>query len=147
MKLAKERHGVLISGTIKSDRPGLPWNYLCDWNQNVSDRGYYRWGYNEHCGMYATVWKDRNVVPMLSSGFGVEHDIINRGGGGGKQRGKLRPTQVAYGRYNYRCPKMIKQFNKHMRGLDIMACGTKQTPQHSFAGILLIQREIPMPSG
>ena len=33
VKLAKQCHGVLVTGTIKSDRPGIPWQYLTDWDQ------------------------------------------------------------------------------------------------------------------
>ena len=99
VKLAHERHSVLVTGTVKSDKPGIPWEYLCDWNQDGSERGYYRWAFNEHFNMYAALWKDRNIVPMLSMGFGVEHNTVNRGGGGPKKRGKLKGTKVPYGRY------------------------------------------------
>ena len=70
-------------------------------------------------GIYASCWKDRNVVPMISTGFGVQPNVVNRGGGGAKKRGKLRPTKVAYGRYNYTCPEMVVQFNDKLRGVDI----------------------------
>ena len=70
-------------------------------------------------GMYATCWKDRNIVPMLSTGFGVQPATVNRGGGGAKKRGKLRPTKVPYGRYNYTCPKMVLEFNDKLRGVDL----------------------------
>ena len=67
--------------------------------------------------LYTTCWKDRNIVPMLSSGFGVLPATVNRRGGGAKKRGKLRPKKVAYGRYNYTCPSMVVQFNDKLRGL------------------------------
>ena len=119
LKLAKRRHNVLITGTIKSDRPGIPWQYLTDWDQDKSQRGYYRWAFMPEYGMYATCWKDRNIVPMLSTGFGVQPATVNRGGGGAKKRGKLRPTKVPYGRYNYTCPKMVLEFNDKLRGVDL----------------------------
>jgi hypothetical protein len=119
LKLAKQRYGVLVTGTIKSDRPGIPWQYLTDWDQDKSQRGYYRWAYMPEYGLYATCWKDRNIVSMLSSGFGVLPATVNRGGGGPKKRGKLRPTKVPYGRYNYNCPSMVVQFNDKLRGVDI----------------------------
>ena len=51
----------------------------------------------KYFNMYAALWKDRNIVPMLSMGFGVEHNTVNRGGGGPKKRGKLKGTKVLYG--------------------------------------------------
>ena len=67
VKLCKERHSVLVTGTIKSDRPGIPWQYLTDWDQDKTQRGYYRWAFMPEYGIYASCWKERNVVPMIST--------------------------------------------------------------------------------
>ena len=77
VNLTHECHSVLVTGTVKSDKPGVPCEYLCDWNQDSSEQGYYRWGYNERSQMYAALWKDRNIVPILSMGFGVEPGTVN----------------------------------------------------------------------
>jgi hypothetical protein len=69
--------------------------------------------------MWCSIWKDRNVVPFLSTAFGVRTAEIKRGGGGQKKMGTLKPTNVPFGRYNYTAPFQAKPYNQFMGGTDV----------------------------
>jgi hypothetical protein len=118
VKLRDEYH-VYLTGTMMGNRRGVPWNWFTYWNQADSERGFYRWLYDPNLKVYATIWKDRNVVPMVSTAFGVTPVTIIRGGGGSKTTRFLKSTNVVYGRYNYRAPNMAWPYNKFMGGTDL----------------------------
>ena len=58
-------------------------------NQLDSDRGYYTWAWEKEKNLWAIVWKDRNVVPVISNRYGVDPELIERGGGGKYKTAKL----------------------------------------------------------
>jgi hypothetical protein len=104
---------------MKGDKVGIPWQWLCNWNQLDSERGFYRWLYEPDLQLYVALWKDRNIVPLISTGYGVSPTTVQRGGGGKKKTKTLRPTDVPFGRYNYRAPKLSVPYNKFMGGTDL----------------------------
>ena len=68
--------------------------------------------------LWAIVWKDRNVIPIISTKYGVEPELIERGGGGKYKTAKLKPTNVQYGRYTFKTAKMVRPYNRYMGGTD-----------------------------
>jgi len=59
-------------------KKGMPWNYLCSWDQLNSDRGYYRRVWDKYRNLWAIIWKDS----IISNRYGTDPELIERGGGG-----------------------------------------------------------------
>ena len=118
-ELMYSRHACFLTGTMMANKVGMPWNYLCSWDQLNSDRGYYTWCWEKNKNLWAIVWKDRNVIPIISTKYGVEPELIERGGGGKYKTAKLKPTNVQYGRYTFKTGKMVRPYNRYMGGTDM----------------------------
>ena len=103
------------------NKKGVPWRHLCGFNQLDSDRGYYTWAWERKKNLWAIMWKDRSVVPLISNRYGVQPETIERGGGGKYKTAKLKPTNVPYGRYTFATGKMVRPSNRYMGG---RTCGT-----------------------
>jgi hypothetical protein len=69
--IKNQDNAIYLTGTCMGNRMGIPWKWFTHWNQKESERGFYRWLWEPEAGLYATIWKDRNVVPFVSTGFGV----------------------------------------------------------------------------
>jgi len=119
IELGFERHGCFWTGTMMSNKKGMPWKYLCDWDQLGSQRGYYTWAWEKNKNIWAINWKDRNVVPLVSNKYGADPEFIERGGGGKYKTSKLKATNVPYGRYRYKTGKMVVPYNRYMGGTDL----------------------------
>jgi hypothetical protein len=104
---------------MMANKKGMPWNYLTSWDQLNSDRGYYRWCWEKNKNVWAIVWKDRNVIPIISNRYGCHPELIERGGGGKYKTAKLKATNVQYGRYAFKTGKMVRPYNKYMGGTDM----------------------------
>ena len=102
-----------------ANKVGMPWNFLLSWDQLNSDRGYYTWCWERQRNLWAIVWKDRNVIPIISNRYGVDPELIERGGGGKYKTAKLKATNVQYGRYTFKTGKMVRPYNKYMGGTDM----------------------------
>ena len=81
--------------------------------------GFYTWAWEPKKNLWAIMWKDRNVVPVISNRYGVNPELIERGGGGKYKTAKLKPTNVPYGRYVFSTGKMVRPYNKYMGGTDM----------------------------
>jgi hypothetical protein len=114
----REEYDVYLTGTMMGNRKGIPWKWFTFWDQTHSDRGFYRWLYDPNHRVYAAIWKDRAVVPMISTGFGVHNCTLQRGGGGVRETKFLKKTEVKYGRYEFPAPMMAWPYNKYMGGTD-----------------------------
>ena len=79
------------------NKKGMPWRHLCNFDQLNSERGYYTWCWERNKNLWAIMWKDRNVVPVISSRYGVDAELIERGEGGKYKTAKLKGTDVPYG--------------------------------------------------
>ena len=66
---------------MMANKAGMPWKYLCEWDQLESQRGYYTWAWEKSRNIWAINWKDRNVVPLASNKYGCDPELIERGGG------------------------------------------------------------------
>ena len=113
------KYGCFLTGTMMANKVGMPWNFLLSWDQLNSDRGYYTWCWEREKNLWAIVWKDRNVIPIISNKYGVDPEFIERGGGGKYKTAKLKPTNVPYGRYTFKTGKMVRPYNKYMGGTDM----------------------------
>jgi hypothetical protein len=100
-ELMYERYQCFLTGTMMANKKGVPWRHLCGFNQLDSDRGFYTWAWEKNKNLWAIMWKDRSVVPVISNRYGVEPELIERGGGGKYKTAKLKPTNVPYGRYMF----------------------------------------------
>ena len=118
-ELMYERHQCFLTGTMMANKKGVPWRHLCGFNQLDSDRGFYTWAWEKNKNLWAIMWKDRSVVPVISNRYGVEPELIERGGGGKYKTAKLKPTNVPYGRYMFTTSKMVKPYNRYMGGTDM----------------------------
>ena len=114
-----DKYGCFLTGTMMANKVGMPWNFLLSWDQLNSDRGYYTWCWEREKNLWAIVWKDRNVIPIISNKYGVDPEFIERGGGGKYKTAKLKPTNVPYGRYTFKTGKMVRPYNKYMGGTDM----------------------------
>ena len=114
-----EKYACFLTGTMMANKVGMPWNFLLSWDQLNSDRGYYTWCWERERNLWAIVWKDRNVIPIISNKYGVDPELIERGGGGHYKTAKLKPTNVPYGRYTFKTGKMVRPYNKYMGGTDM----------------------------
>ena len=119
VELCYERHNAFLTGTMMTNKPGMPWQHLCGFDQLNSQRGYYTWAWEPKKNLWAIMWKDRNVVPLISNRYGVSPEFIERGGGGKYKTSKLKATNVPYGRYRFKTGKMVVPYNKYMGGTDL----------------------------
>ena len=119
LELGFDRHACFWTGTMMANKKGMPWKYLCDWDQLNSQRGYYTWAWEKNKNIWAINWKDRNVVPLVSNKYGADPEFIERGGGGKYKTSKLKSTNVPYGRYRYKTGKMVVPYNRYMGGTDL----------------------------
>ena len=94
-----------------ANKKGMPWKYLCDWDQLNSQRGYYTWAWEKNKNIWAINWKDRNVIPLVSNKYGTDPEFIERGGEGKYKTSKLSSTNVPYGRNRYKTGKMVVPYN------------------------------------
>ena len=114
-----DKYACFLTGTMMANKVGMPWNFLLSWDQLNSDRGYYTWCWEREKNLWAIVWKDRNVIPIISNRYGVDPEFIERGGGGKYKTAKLKPTNVPYGRYTFKTGKMVRPYNRYMGGTDM----------------------------
>ena len=114
IELGYERHRCYWTGTMMANKKGMPWKFLCDFNQLDSDRGFYTWSWEKEKNIWAINWKDRNVVPLASNRYGCDFEFIERGGGGKYKTSKLKATNVPYGRYRFTTGKMVVPYNRYM---------------------------------
>ena len=114
-----DKFSCFLTGTMMANKVGMPWNFLLSWDQLNSDRGYYTWCWERQRNLWAIVWKDRNVIPIISNRYGVDPELIERGGGGKYKTAKLKATNVQYGRYTFKTGKMVRPYNKYMGGTDM----------------------------
>ena len=114
-----QRYRCFWTGTMMSNKPGIPWKYLCEWDQLESQRGFYTWAWEKRRNIYVINWKDRNVVPLASNKYGCESEFIERGGGGKYKTAKLKATNVPYGRYRFKTGQMVVPYNRYMGGTDL----------------------------
>ena len=119
LELGFERHACFWTGTMMANKKGMPWKYLCDWDQLGSQRGYYTWAWEKDKNIWAINWKDRNVVPLISNKYGADPEFIERGGGGKYKTSKLKATNVPFGRYKFKTGKMVVPYNRYMGGTDL----------------------------
>ena len=47
IQLGFKRHGCYWTGTMMCNKKGMPWKYLCDFNQLHSQRGFYTWAWEQ----------------------------------------------------------------------------------------------------
>ena len=119
IELGFNRHACFWTGTMMANKAGMPWKYLCEWDQLESQRGYYTWAWERNRNIWAINWKDRNVVPLASNKYGCDPELIERGGGGKYKTAKLKATNVPYGRYAFKTGKMVRPYNRYMGGTDL----------------------------
>ena len=119
IELGFARHGCYWTGTMMCNKKGMPWKYLCDFNQLDSQRGFYTWAWEQERNIWAINWKDRNVVPVVSNRYGCDSEFIERGGGGKYKTAKLKASNVPYGRYRFKTGKMVVPYNRYMGGTDV----------------------------
>jgi len=67
-----DKFSCFLTGTMMANKVGMPWNFLLSWDQLNSDRGYYTWCWERQRNLWAIVWKDRNVIPIISNKYGVD---------------------------------------------------------------------------
>jgi len=101
---------------MMTNKPGMPWAHLCNFDQVNSQRGFYTWAWEPEKNLWGIMWKDRNVVPLISNRYGVTPQFIERGGGGKHKTAKLKATNVPCGRYRFKTGKMVVPYNKYMGG-------------------------------
>ena len=94
VELCFDRHSCFLTGTMMCNKKGMPWKHLCSFDQLNSERGFYTWCWESKKNLWAIMWKDRNVVPLISNRYGVDPELIERGGGGKYKTSKLKPTNV-----------------------------------------------------
>jgi len=119
VELCFERHNTFLTGTMMTNKPGMPWAHLCNFDQLNSQRGFYTWAWEPKKNLWAIMWKDRNVVPLISNRYGVKPEFIERGGGGKYKTAKLKASNAPYGRYRFKTGRMVVLYNKYMGGTDL----------------------------
>ena len=65
------------------------------------------------------MWKDRNVIPIISNRYGCDPELIESGGGGKYKTAKLKATNVQYGRYAFKTGKMVRPYNNYTGATDM----------------------------
>ena len=92
-----------------TNKPGMPWQHLCGFDQLNSRGGSYTWAREPKKNLWAIMWKDRNVVSLISNRYDVSPEFIERGGGGKYKTSKPKATNVPYGRYRFN-PRNTRPF-------------------------------------
>jgi hypothetical protein len=120
--------GIYATGTMRSNRIGLPAILKDTKSFNRNEQGHMDWRMHEGCGLSSVLWKDKRPMLLLSTsatpiGFPcVPVDVVSRRSGSTREMIISNPMHV--------------QYTTYMRGVDVAdqlwASYSSQTQSHKW---------------